>query len=598
MSFMIVRMTGRAFIAVAVLFMANATAASAQQRPAAPAPPSQPAGTVQVTTPEAVAVPIPEGVIAGRVVDATTKAGVARARVRVAAGCETPSVDDTPCKKVLEHDRTIVADEQGRFRFTQLPAGATFVVRAGATGYAPQGFGELPPGQRPRLIPLKPAEVLEGLTIELAPEVVLAGIVQDEDGKPFSGAFVEAQRATYLDGRREMLTVAEAITDDRGQFRLSQMPPGQYYVSATDPSFSDVGDVSGQLFWPSTYYPSASTPEDATRITLDPGVVQEAIIIKLKLVRPSRVGGRLRPAGNEELTAGAIEMGPRVSDQYASLSNHRVDIKPDGAYMFANVSPGRYAIRARGEAPSLVQSMFGIYTIDVSGTDMVAVDIGMQPGAILSGFVEWEGRARRPADKSGVVIRSPMADGSLSGDAVTGNVQPDDSFKLRGVLFGEHYIRVDGLPEPWTLKRVEIQGRDVTDLAVEFRTGQIEPTVRVILTDASTEVGGTLSVSSRDVLHGYAVVIFSRNPTAWYPRSRHVWLGRPNLRGRFLVRGLPPGEYLMIAVRDVDEGDIGNATALQRLSENPSAKPLTIRQDERMLVDLRAIVKRPMPGQP
>ncbi len=571
--------------------------AATMAAPNAQAPPTPPAGqtaTVQVATVEPPPPP-PEGVIAGRVLDAMSKLPLERARVRVSADCEKPSVDDKPCKRVLENDQVALTDAEGRYRFTQLPAGTTYLIRAGYTGYAPQAFGELPPSVGGRLIPLKQKEVLENVTIELAPHVVLAGTVQDEDGKPFAGALVEALRATYIDGRREFVAVAEAITDDRGEFRLSHMAPGQYYVGASDPAFANVGDATGALFWPTTYYPSAATPEEATRITLDPGVAKEAILIKLRLIRPARVGGKLKPSAEQELTAGAIELGPRLSDQNMSLSNHKVDIRPDGTFLFANVSPGRYVIRARGEAAGLPQSMFGSYTLDVVGVDRTNVEIGMSPGAILSGAVEWEGRSRRPLDKSGIVVRAPMTDGSLSGDAVTGNLQPDDTFRLRGVGHGNHYIRVEGLPEPWILKRVEIKGADVTDIPIEFRYGQEEPGMRLVFSDLTTQIRGIVQIGSRDVMHGYAVVAFSVNPSTWFPRSRHVALQRPNLRGQFVIRGLPPGEYFLIATRTMDDGDLGNKLALQQLSDAPGIQRIAIKDGESKLQDLRAVIKRPVP---
>jgi hypothetical protein len=583
---------------LAIALAATAAGARAQQAPARPAAPGQPGGTAQVTTPEVAPPPVLEGILAGRVLDTVSKAPLSRARVVISAGCETPSTSAAPCKKVLEHNRVIVTDEMGRYRADKLPAGTTFVVTANKTGYAPQAFGELPPGLAPRLITLKAREVVENLNVELSPEVVLAGIVQDEDGKPFAGAFVEALRATYLDGRRELMTAAETTTDDRGQFRLSQMSPGQYYVSATDPAFADVGDAQGQLFWPATYYPNASTVDEALRITLDPNVVQEGIVIKLRLTRPIRVGGKLKPTGMEELTAGAIEMGPRISDSYASLSNHRVDIKPDGSYEFNNVSPGRYAIRARGEAPALPQSLFGSFTFEAAGADMPNIDINMSPGAILAGIVEWNGRSRVPgaAEKSNVVVRSPMRDGSMSGDAVTGNLQPDDTFRLRGIQQGLHYLRVEGLPHPWSLDRVEIDGADVTDIPVDFRYGQLKENIRILLTDANTIVTGVIAISPKDVLHGYAVVVFSVNPTLWHPRSRHVQLTRPsNPRGNYFISGLPAGEYYLVATRDIDEGDIGNAQVLQKLADEASARRISIKEGERIPVEARAVLKPRVP---
>ncbi len=551
-------------------------------------------GTVQQPTAQAPAAP-PHGVIAGVITDAITKAPLVRARVELSADCEKLAPPNgPPCVKVLPRNRVTITDEQGRFRFTELPVGTTFVVKAVRTGYAPRAFGELPPGTLPKAIALKADEVLENVGLELVPQVVLAGIVEDEDGTPFAGAYVEALRAIYTEGHRELVTVAEAVTDDHGQFRLSQMAPGQYFISAFDPAFANVGDAAGPLFYSPTYYPSATTPEEATRITLEPGVSREAIVIKLKLIRPARVGGTLRPDGYIDLVAGAIELSPKRNDQYASQTNFRVDIRPNGSYLFENVPPGTYVIRARGETQAGGMSMFGIYTLEIAGTDKLAVDIPMSPGAIVSGFVEWQGRTKPPTDKKTIVIRAPMTDGSLSGDAPTGNLNADNTFRMRGLLRGLHYIRVEGLPpnSPWSLKRVELNGADVTDIPVEYRFGQVETGLRVIFTDTSTDFYGTLLLGARDVMQGYAVIAFSTNPTTWYPRSRQVQLARPtDDRGRYHIHGLPPGEYYLALTRDLDEGDIGNAKALQQLSEAKGLQRVIVRDGERRSVDLRPILR-------
>ncbi len=219
----------------------------------------------------------------------------------------------------------------------------------------------------------------------------------------------------------------------------------------------------------------------------------------------------------------------------------------------------------------------------------------MSQGAIISGFVAWNGKTQPPVDKRTIVVRAPMKDGSLSGDAVTGNVQPDDTFALNGVLVGYHYIRVEGLPPPWVLSSVEMNGADITDTAVNFEYGQVVRGMRVIFSDTSSEIFGTIRVASGDVIQGYAVVAFATNPALWYPRSRYTALARPDERGRYRIRGLPGAEYDVIVTRDVDEGDVGNAEILDQLSRTAGVRRLLIKDGERLSLNLRAL-RRPLPG--
>jgi hypothetical protein len=87
-------------------------------------------------------------------------------------------------------------------------------------------------------------------------------------------------------------------------------------------------------------------------------------------------------------------------------------------------------------------------------------------------------------------------------------------------------------------------------------------------------------------------VAFSTNPTVWHPRSRYLALVRPlDASGRFLSRGLPQGEYFLLATRDVDEGDVGNVRVLQQLSDSPDLQRIGIREGERRRLDLRAVLR-------
>lgn len=93
----------------------------------------------------------------------------------------------------------------------------------------------------------------------------------------------------------------------------------------------------------------------------------------------------------------------------------------------------------------------------------------LSPGVLVAGRVKWEGKmSRAPVDQSAIKVRTPMLDGSMFGDALTGDIKLDTSFALKGAMAGFHYIRMEGLPEPWRLKRVNWRGADVTDIPIEF----------------------------------------------------------------------------------------------------------------------------------
>ncbi|OYW04782.1 MAG: hypothetical protein B7X11_02570, partial [Acidobacteria bacterium 37-65-4] len=462
----------------------------------------------------------------------------------------------------------------------------TFVVTATKTGFAARAFGETPPAVPPSYIELKNGEKKEDIDIQLVPHNFITGTLLDEDGTPFAGALVEALRALYDNGQRKFVTAADSISDDRGQFRLFGLPPGQYFVTAFDPAYSRVGDQLGQLFYGPTFYPGTPFQDDAVRVTLDPGVPVQGLKFKLQIIRPARITGKLIVTGLQ-LLAGAVNIGPSRNSRSASFATSEADIKPDGVFQFANILAERYIIRARGEVERQGLSHFGLWTQPVEGVDISGVEIVLSKGALVSGRVTWDGKSNRPpADQSGIRVRAPLSDGSTFGDALTGTIGLDRSFFLRGVMAGRHYIRVEGLPEPWRLKQVLWRGADVTDIPLDLDYGQTYDGIDVILTDTYTTLSGLAAVNAGDLPQGYAVIAFPSNTLNWQPSSRFIKITYLDDHGRFMFRGLPPAEYFVALTRAADESDLASDALLDRLSQN--AVTIWLREGDRKSISLQA----------
>lgn len=547
------------------------------------APQTPPVQTPVTQAPPPPPPPVPKGVIAGKVVTVATQTPIARARVVLSADAE-----------VLPFNRVVVTGADGTFRFTELPIGKSFVVTASKTGFAARAFGEGPPSVTPTAIALGEAEVKEGLQIELPAHVFIAGRVLDEDGEPFAGALVEAMRAVFDQGRRTLVTIADATTDERGEFRLVGLSPGQYYVSAFDPSFANVGDKDGQLFYSPTFYPGVVFPDEAVRITLDAGTASERIEFKLRLIKPARVAGNISTPSEagiaRPLLAAAVIMSPMRNDQFSLFTNTEPTMRPNGDFLFSNVPAGRYRIQARGETEREGITRFALFTLPVGGKDISGVDMLLQPGAVVSGAAEWNSqRGRRPPSTTDVVIRAPMEDGNLFGDAVTGYLGLNDTWEIRGVMSGRHYIRAQGIPEGWELERVEYKGADITDQPWTFDYKEVASGFRVVFTDVQTIIRGWVTPPRRDDIQSFAVVAFSTNSVYWRPNSRHVEMTYPDALGRFEIRGLPAGSYRVAATRAIDQSDLGNPAVFDRLSTLQHVATLSLRPGQIVRQDLTPV---------
>ena len=541
----------------------SATTEAAAQVP----PPAKPQATL--AQPEQKP---PTGIIRGRITTHPDGRPIARARVMLQRSDKNYAWVD-------------ITDDQGRYEITELEAFDDYMISVSKTGFAPRMWGEKQLPEVPTPLKLGDGQVLENIDVALAEQLWVSGRILDSDGTPFAGAVVSALRPVFVGDRREMVTVAEIITNDKGEYRLFGLPAGQYFISAVDPAFLSTGDHQGPLVYAATFYPGVASPETATRLTLEPGQPRENIDFPLSIVKPARVRGKIASYDNQQLVSGAVVMSPFRADRAASFSITRVDIRPDGQYEFFNVPPGRFIIRSRGETQSGGTTLFGAFTLTIAGESTSGVDMTLQPGARLEGLVTWEGRAPKPAAMSEIRVRAPMSDGSLFGDALTGNLVDGDTWVIRGAMVGGHLIRVENLPEPWSLKAVYYRGQDVTDIPLTFDLGDTVNALRLVFSDVTTRLDGRILSTASDDYESYRVVAFAANELYWTPASRHVRLVRPDREGRFSISGLPPSQYRIAAVRDVDESDIGDSRTLERLSGQATAMVL-LKEGERKTQDV------------
>jgi hypothetical protein len=361
---------------------------------------------------------------------------------------------------------------------------------------------------------------------------------------------------------------------------------GRYLVTATDAAPAIVlSDETGPLRYPPTYFPGVVQPADAQRVTVRPDAAQPRVEFRLQRVRPSRVSGTIKCEDGRQLLSGAVLLTPEAS-RLSAVPPEDVTILPDGTFVFRNVPPGRYQIRARGETEPQRDALFATFSLSVAGHDVDNVTLILGPGASLEGRVTVDAEATaRLTSYSGMRVRAPFADGSSFGDAPTGDVLPDGSFRIRGIMSGAHYVAIEQLPPAWVLKSVTYRGEALIDVPFDVAKGERLRNVRVTITNLFTEVQGTVRTATGEPAPGAVVVVVPVSSQFWTRTSRRLYVGRTDARGRFLARGLPAGEYRAFASLDLDEAEAYQPALLRRLA--PAGVPLSLGERERRALDLQ-----------
>jgi hypothetical protein len=82
--------------------------------------------------------------------------------------------------------------------------------------------------------------------------------------------------------------------------------------------------------------------------------------------------------------------------------------------------------------------------------------------------------------------------------------------------------------------------------------------LEIVLTDRVTELSGRVTDGSGRAVNNWVVIAFGVDRELWYPGSRFIdQTAGAQPDGRFVITGLPPGEYFVAAVarRPLSEDD-------------------------------------------
>ena len=189
----------------------NPTSAFAQTRDPAGQSFSQPARDTSALDPTTGL-----AALSGRVLTGDTGAVVKRAMVRLAD-------QDTRDR------RTVQTDDNGRYRFTDLPADR-YTVTVSKAGFITLAYGQKHPRQPPLPIQVDAGRQVRNVNIVLPRGSVITGHLVDEDGAPMARALVQVLRYVYRQGLRQIEPAGTDQTDDRGQYRVFDLEPGEYFV--------------------------------------------------------------------------------------------------------------------------------------------------------------------------------------------------------------------------------------------------------------------------------------------------------------------------------------------------------------------------------
>jgi hypothetical protein len=493
------------------------------------------------------------GILLGQVVDASTRRPIAGAVVilsglnQIVATMPDGMVIVPPTPGAARGPRQVIASSAGRFVFHGLAAG-TYQLHATAPGYLTGAFGSSRPGAASgATVELERGdEKKDGLVLALWKAASISGTVLDELGEPVIGAPVRAFQRIVSGGRTRLQPYLTGTTDDRGMYRILNLPPGEYYfgisssshtmpASTADAYYSAImsgggsADISRELsssglsigvvlgngyragdfvvqnsalgrpggsglalpppaddgrmmVYGPQYFPAATTIGDATLIKLASGEHRPGVDLSMRLVPALRVTGTLT--------------GPE-----GAMRNIGLRLFAQGADDFTTESGN--------ESASTVSDATGAFTF-----------LGVTPGVYTLKVL----RVARPivAGRGTSVVEFVGAGGVGGGISVSGRAGGAAPLP----------------PEPtlWAIQQVTVAGEDVHGLAVTLRSGN-----RI---SGRIEFDGGRDKPAPELLARTALSI---TPAGGAPVSTLITgaAKRVESDGQFNTVGYPPGTYLI-----------------------------------------------------
>jgi protocatechuate 3,4-dioxygenase beta subunit len=469
----------------------------------------------------------------------------------------------------------------GNFEFKQVVPGR-YRLFASRNGYARQGYGQKP-GSGNDLASATPLDVRSGETLNnvnlsLLRGGAIEGRVLDQDGEPAARIQASLIRARYVQGRRVLQPAGSDQTDDRGQFRIFDIPPGTYYLMATPRVFGMTDE--NRAVYPPIYFPGVLDPQEATKVKMVPGGELRGYDLTLFETTGYQITGRVTsPDGQSPRRV--FVTAQKVPSSGLSQPSSAQGTGAQGEFKLRGLIPGSYRLVAQERRED--RFLTGSTVVEIGNQDVAGVVLPLGNGAELQGRVLVEGQKQLGSLTSLRVSAIPLGDTVGSGfrarNSAASNLQDDGTFLLKDLVEGPTRITLSQPPAGAYLKSIRAQGKDVTDSALDLHSGdRIQGMEIVIAADGAQLSGSVKEGTDGPPVSGAAILLYPADAQLIGPNSRYIRTSKTGEQGEFALQGLVPGEYKLCALLDHESGAEFDPEYLQSLDRVSKAVTLSAGQ--------------------
>lgn len=475
-------------------------------------------------------------------------------------------------------------DNEGHFEIKQIESGR-YEFFASHIGYLEQHYqAKTADADEGTVLSLTSGQDVNDAMFRLIRAGVITGKVVDDTGEPMMNVSVsvlhkpsdeereqEGPRAKKL----EMTSVSTVATDDRGEYRIYGLKPGEYFVKAVETGegvmfFGQAQDdldamvlrELGSQYAP-VFYPGVLQMDQAQAVTLSAGEAAQADLAMRRMKMVEVAGRVIGPDGVPAVRAYVRLSQPGVADWGGELGGG-TDSK--GEFSIKGVAPGSYYINAGTRDKDKYYS--ARQKIEVGEARIEGLVLNLGGGATIHGRMRTASGAAPSVGRTMIRLQPSAEEGDST--SAGGEVSKDSSFELSGVADGGFALVVYGLEPGWFVKSAHLGNEDVLQNGVQVENGAAKGFLDIVISSDGAQIEGTITDSDKSQpLTGVQVKARVDPPSDYnYSRFRATTTDQ---NGHFVLKDIPPGKY-KVSAKMPSSG--GSTSAIK-------SDPVTINLDER-----------------
>jgi hypothetical protein len=493
------------------------------------------------------------------------------------------SVTNDPVKKAIVNLRALgraanysaVTDATGHFQFESVDP-SQYQAMAYRDGFMPLHGIRFDPGAKP--ITVLAEQEVKDVVVKLLPLAVVSGHVLDEDGDPFVGAQVQAQRYVYRQGgARQLQPSGFAGTNDLGEFQLLDIEPGRYYFLVTararlDPLPPNTKTAAPEQTYPVTFYPSASEAEQSTATVVAAGAQVNGIDFRLRKAPAFHIRGKV-------INAPIGERSRRASVMVRTRGNvffKNAPLEQSGAFDVPGIASGSYilVLQAGGQL-SIRQN------IEVGDHDVGNVELVLHPELEISGSMRLEGDPPPSEQRRQMHVNLIALDMGMSANT---EVNADGTFALKATP--AVYQIIAGCAASAYLKSIRFGDQDVSSGKIDL-TQQSAGTLNMVCGTDIGQIQGAVQNENGEPA-AQALITIVPDEEHQYRMDLHYQL-ISDQNGKFDYLDFAPGEYKVFAWEGADADPQMLQSAEFRKAFESRAASVTVAPGGKASVQLKLI---------